>query len=1010
MLAAWSLLALVGAGRVSAQTGNTGVIEGRVLNVTSNRYVNNARITVEGTDRTTFTDEFGDFRIVGAPAGEVRLRVFYTGLAEQLVPVSVAAGQTATVEVRLTSTALAPGAGEAVQLDAFQVTSARETNAASLAINEQRFAPNLKTVVATDAFGDVAEGNVGEFAKFLPGVTVDYTAADVRSIAVRGFGSNFTAVSVDGGRMASAGSGNAIRTFELEQVSINNVARVEVSKVPTPDMPSDSLGGSVNMVSKNAFERAKAQLNYRAYLSLNSENLNIFSRTPGPYNEDTYKALPNFDFDYTLPVNRNFGLVITGLTSNQFNEQHRTRNVWNFVQAGATPNNPYLQQYLFQDGPKNTYRSSVSLKADWKAAPGHVLSAGYQFNYYKNRFGNRNVTWDVGTNPAATGGTTPLTWGPDFTSGASGRGSVRHGTSFRDKLGATNAANLKYRFTGRRWSADAGLDYSVSKSWYRDLGKGHYEEVRTTLQGVSRVAFDNIQTPRPMGFRALTTAGAEVDHTTLANYRINTVRSRPLDASDQFRSARGSVKRHLDFLPFEASLQVGGEIRKQTRDIRRYDTIWTFVGTDRTANTADDNAAAYLDASYGAYPYWGLPDVQWPDPFALASAIAANPSLVSMTADQARNSERFRIQNSQLLNETVSAAYVRADAKLFRNRLAITTGVRFEHTDDDGRGPLTPGPGLTLTDVQTRWRERGLAVEKSYDGYYPSLNATWNVGEDLIARFGYAKTLGRPDFGNILPLVRINDTTTAQDDGVGTIEPQTIIYNNTGLQPYEADNYDVSLEYYFKSGGVLSGGLFRKDLTNFFLNDSRAASAADLAALNLDPAYAGFNLQTKVNSSRPARVTGAELNFRLPLNFIPTIGQYMTIFANGTKLDLDGPASADFLGFIPASANWGIAFSKKPYVVRLNWNHRGRQLTAPQTGGQYGATNGFNEYSIPRTTLDLSAEYAFTRRITAFAGVRNVFNVPQTLERSNAVSPAYSRFYNREMFGVQISLGVKGTF
>ena len=45
------------------------------------------------------------------------------------------------------------------------------------------------------------------------------------------------------------------RVFEFEQVSINNTSRTEIVKVPTPDLPSDSLGGSVNLVSKNAFER-----------------------------------------------------------------------------------------------------------------------------------------------------------------------------------------------------------------------------------------------------------------------------------------------------------------------------------------------------------------------------------------------------------------------------------------------------------------------------------------------------------------------------------------------------------------------------------------------------------------------------------------------------------------------------------------------------------------------------------------------------------------------------------
>ena len=199
------------------------------------------------------------------------------------------------------------------------------------------------------------------------------------------------------------------------------MARVEVTKVPTPEMPSDSLGGSVNMVSKNAFERRGAQFNYRTYLSFNSEDTKVFSRTPGPGEKKTCKVLPGFDFDCTLPVNDRFGIVITGLSSNQFNGQHRIQPTWNYAQAGATPQNPYLQQWQIQDGPKNTFRTSVSIKLDYKLTDKQTISLSLQDNYYKSYFGNRNLNFNVGTNaaPAVTGGT-PLQFGQTFVQSATG--------------------------------------------------------------------------------------------------------------------------------------------------------------------------------------------------------------------------------------------------------------------------------------------------------------------------------------------------------------------------------------------------------------------------------------------------------------------------------------------------------------------------------------------------------------------------------------------------------------
>ena len=133
--------------------------------------------------------------------------------------------------------------GDTIMLDAFTVSNQREFNAAIIAANEQRFAPNIKNVVSADAFGDVTEGNVGEFVKYLPGITVDYVAADVRTISVRGFAAQFTNMYQDGLRLVSASSGNLNRIFELEQVSINNAARIEVAKVPTPDIGADARRG-----------------------------------------------------------------------------------------------------------------------------------------------------------------------------------------------------------------------------------------------------------------------------------------------------------------------------------------------------------------------------------------------------------------------------------------------------------------------------------------------------------------------------------------------------------------------------------------------------------------------------------------------------------------------------------------------------------------------------------------------------------------------------------------------
>ena len=211
----------------AAAQGTSGTVEGRVLNLRNGEYLERARVTVVGTQLETFTDNSGYYRLANVPAGQARLRVFHTGLVAQTATVAVSAGATAQRDFNLNDADTKPAAeGAAVKLDQFVVSTSKEMDGAAIAINEQRFASNIVNVVAADEFGHVAEGNVGEFLKFLPGMSIDYVGGDARTISMGGVPSNNVPVTVGGFNLASAASSGTSRTVELEQVSINNLAAV----------------------------------------------------------------------------------------------------------------------------------------------------------------------------------------------------------------------------------------------------------------------------------------------------------------------------------------------------------------------------------------------------------------------------------------------------------------------------------------------------------------------------------------------------------------------------------------------------------------------------------------------------------------------------------------------------------------------------------------------------------------------------------------------------------------
>ena len=424
VLGAWLALAITPL-HAQAPEG-TGSITGHVQNVATNEYLNNARVSVKGTAQVAFTDKFGVYRLVDLPAGQVTLEVFYTGLDVAQVPLTVTAKSTVTRDIDLTSVARYGSDNEALKLDAFVVSTDRETDAQAIATNEQRFAPNIKNVLSTDSVGDVLGGSVGEFMKFIPGVTVEYDLADVAGVSVRGIGGGMTSITNDGAPATNIWV-STTRSVDVRSMALNDIARIEVTKVPTPSSPADSLAGTVNMISKSAFERKGRELRYSLNLVGNSENLTL-NKTPHSHRDRlTYKVLPGANLDFTWPITKTFGLVIAATHAEVFNEQHRTLQTWSTSGSGtnavtASTKNPFLSSLQLLDGPRDLTRNSLSVKADWKITPNSVLSVGHIINRTDTRIGSLTYTWSTGTNGTPSVGTgTPLTFGPNFTIGATGR-------------------------------------------------------------------------------------------------------------------------------------------------------------------------------------------------------------------------------------------------------------------------------------------------------------------------------------------------------------------------------------------------------------------------------------------------------------------------------------------------------------------------------------------------------------------------------------------------------------
>lgn len=1019
-------------GSKSNTAQSTGAVEGRVQNAVSGRYLNNARVSVKDSNLLVMTDEFGRYVLPRVPSGPAVIEVYYTGMTPQNITLNISAGLTITHDVKLSSAALGVLSGDIVALDPFLVASTKETDGQTIAINEQRFAPNIKNVVATDSFGDVVGGNsVADFLKFIPGVQPSGGQFESESLQMRGFPQTMTVLTSDGGGLATSQVSGNTRGIGLQGFSINNYARVEVTKVPTPATRADTMAGSVNLISKNAFERSRAELRYQVNLTGNSHDLSL-KKEPFSDESQDYRINPGFSFDYTLPVNDRFGVVVTAAHATIFNQQNRFASAFSTSSAGtgASISKPFFTTRTLTDGPQYRYRSSLGLRTDWRVTPHGVLSFNAVTSFSRSLWSDNAfiVGTGAGATPTVAGGI-PLTYGETFTSGATGRGSSTFRQTYFRRVEANNTGSLRYTFDNGDWKIDALGSKSVGTAKFHNFGQGTFSLVSTVTKVPIRVIFSEID-PKygPRKVQAFDNNNALFDLYNPNNYNLTTSTDAIRDVRDDTPTANLDVKKRLNSLPFPFSVQAGGSVREIKRDRRLPSTSYTYQGVN-----GDLSSAPYLAAVYSNQPMpyndvsRGVPMVSTHRAY---EAWSRNPALFTMTTAQLVAAEVSRVTTSEAIQETVNSYYFQAEARLFHNRLQVLTGMRFEKTTDDGRGALQDasavfvrnadgtfarnaagarirkpeaGAAGSLAEAKLIYTERGYRANRSYDGYYPSLHFTYNVTANFLTRAAYARTYGRPNFADIIP----NAVTSEADlpDPNTSADLGTITVRNTGLHPWKADNFDLSLDYYTDLGGTFGVSVFKKEIKDFFGQFQKVATLADLKELGLDARYEGWRVTTQTNSG-DASVSGLEVSMNHSLQPLGRWGQYFKVFASATKLRLKGNQDANFTGFLPESFNFGVAFAQKRVAVMAKWNYRSEQKNG--LFAAYGPDAG--EFYKARTQLDVNLSYNFKPNLSLFLNARNVFNVPNITIDRGSQTPAYAQQALIQEYGVPFSIGLKGSF
>ncbi len=275
-------------------------------------------------------------------------------------------------------------------------------------------------------------------------------------------------------------------------------------------------------------------------------------------------------------------------------------------------------------------------------------------------------------------------------------------------------------------------------------------------------------------------------------------------------------------------------------------------------------------------------------------------------------------------------------------------GLRVERTESELSGFLTTNTGGSP--VVT-----ALTVDKTDTEYLPSLNVRFELTDDLDLRFGAARTVTRPFFGDLNPAVSL--TTPA----VGV--PGTGSGGNPLLDNVQADSFDLSLEWYFDDGSLFSLTGFYRDITGFVVRTSANETINGQVFAVTRPQSAG--------AGELKGLEGSVTHFfdDLPEPFSGFGVQLNATYVDG-ETELPGGVLRPFGDVSEFSYNAVLIYERGPFSSRLAYNWRDEYITAFNQVGDQPTT----VYSAPQGFLDFSASYRLNDNFTLSVDAVNILD------------------------------------
>ncbi len=818
---AMSLIAL------AAMAQRNATVTGTIIDAQMKDYLTGATVVVLGGTEGTIADANGSYRLT-VPAGKQIIQYSFLGYITQEIEVDLKANEVKVLDIAMKSdTELLEG-----------VVVSAQAKGQTAAINSQIHAAGIINAVSGEKLSELPDVNVADAIGRLPGLMIQRDGGEGQKIVIRGLSPKYNTVSFNG--MNAPSTSDTDRSTDLNMISPDMIAGAEVMKANTADKDADGLGGSVNLILKDAPEGLRLSLNGET--GYHSQINNIGRYKGGLTLSDRF-------FKSRLGMIMSASYDRTDRSNDTFSTSYSV--IGDEPTAGLDYRKPDITKISLESNLEVRTRYNVNLNFDLDLGNGNKLKFSNIFSRLERDRDLREKVYNFGSTRMSYDQT-----------------DVDNNTS-----NLSNVLQGDFNILGSTLSFGAGH----SSSW-----------VRTPWSNQIEYRIDNpYLTP-------LSILEKMVPYEAIAPENVN-----ESDMSLWYLYHGRNVRQHTDErelsgwidwkVPFKIGkdvngyIKIGGKYRQKDREnvstayYRRFDLKPGYEGAlenmpDLTlsADGATIGLDDFIDNSYvnkgdflrGLYPNCDFN-------FALDNDM--------MKTFYETNSDLYY----KLLSETVKqdytgheeiwAGYIMGEIN-FGKWVTFIPGVRYDFT----HMKYNAYSGASVSDAEST--EQQFDYEPTEDsqnfGYWlPQIHLKIMPADWMDIRLAYTWTLSRPDYNYLAPRTLIYPTSNS------------ITWSRTNLKPALSHNYDFTLSFYPNSWGLFTVGAFYKDIENFIYQRQAVVlkdSPTDASNFELDQTYSGATITYPLNSPSDARIFGVEVDAQIQFHKLDNFLKGLVLSANFT--------------------------------------------------------------------------------------------------------------------------------